>query len=107
METLTYTVTNKTFEYENDTTVITGVVSLGPLTNFYATGSVSEKVESGNLNYKGSFRLSKDGVRKMVHIEDTELANVTAVVNGIETILQKFIEDGSFIEETPEPLAEN
>ena len=107
METLEFIITHKSFNYQNDAVRVEGTVSVGikDVCNF--TGTVYKKVEENDEEYTGSFSFTKDGVRKLINISDTEMHNVSVISAAAEALLAKFIADGVIPEEEPEVLAES
>lgn len=106
METLEYTITHKSYTYENDTYIVDGTVSIGPAENLYFAGSVYEKVGENDREYAGSFNFRRDGVKNPININDTDFPKVPVVFAGMTALLQKFKADGVYIEEESETLVE-
>lgn len=107
METLEFIATHKSFDYKNDEVIMQGSVSIGPEESFTFVGSIYEKLEEDDRRYLGNFTFRKDGYRSMISLDNVELSDAEAVIDGVEALKQKFVAEGLLIEETPEPLVEN
>lgn len=107
METLEFTTTHKSFDYQNDAVIIQGSVSIGPSENFSFTGSIYEKLEEDDRRYIGNYTFRKDGYRGIISLDNTELKDAELVIVSINAIKQKFIAEGFFVEESPEELVQN